>query len=56
LGLALDKPKEGEKPVNVDGLEFLISEAMRDMAEGTSVDYIKTIMGSKFIVSYGPGC
>jgi Fe-S cluster assembly iron-binding protein IscA len=57
LGLALDKPKEDEMPTKIDGLDFLISEVVEDIADGSLVDYISSTYGEEFILRAGSaGC
>ncbi|MBN1188848.1 MAG: hypothetical protein JXA46_03775 [Dehalococcoidales bacterium] len=38
LGLSLDEPDYGEKPVEIDGIEFLISDDVRQIAVWTRID------------------
>lgn len=57
MGLALDEPETNEKPVPVNGLDVLISEEIKAIAERTVVDYIKSPMGEMFDIDTGlSGC
>jgi Fe-S cluster assembly iron-binding protein IscA len=49
--VALDEPKQNEKPVSIDGVEILIAEAIRPFVEGAKVDYGKSWFKEGFIVS-----
>jgi Fe-S cluster assembly iron-binding protein IscA len=49
--LALDEPKENEKPVDINGIGVLIADAAEPWVEGTTVDYVKNWHKEGFIVT-----
>jgi hypothetical protein len=48
--LTLDEPKENEVTDLVDGLDFLIAEDVRQLADKSTVDYISGPYGQGFTV------
>jgi hypothetical protein len=42
LGLALDEPYGDEKPTQVNGLDFLISDEVKMFADRSSLDYMSS--------------
>jgi hypothetical protein len=40
LGLALDEPSGDEKPIQVNGLDFLIADEVKMFADRSSLDYM----------------
>jgi Fe-S cluster assembly iron-binding protein IscA len=57
LGLVLDEPRENEVPTQVNGLDILISEEVRGVADKSLVDYTNTPYGDRFTISGGTaGC
>jgi hypothetical protein len=42
LGLALDEPYGDEKPTQVNGLDFLISDEVKMFADKSSLDYMSS--------------
>lgn len=50
LGLALDELNDSEAPVQVNGLEVLISDKVKGFADGSMVDYTKSSYGEGFTI------
>ena len=56
LGLALEKPNKDEKPVKTDGIELLVSDMVKNVADGSLVDYLDSVYGKKFIIHANYAC
>jgi Fe-S cluster assembly iron-binding protein IscA len=56
LGLALEKPKKDEKPAKIDGLDLLVSDMVKNIADGSLVDYVSSIYGEQFIIRANYSC
>jgi hypothetical protein len=52
LGLVLDEPIENELPNQVNGIDVLIEEEVKDYANRSVVDYVNTPYGERFIVEF----
>lgn len=50
MGLALDEPKENEQPVDVTGIDVLIEDFVRPLADGTTIDYVNHSHGEGFTI------
>lgn len=55
MGMALDEPKEDEKPVEVNGIGVLIADFVRPFMDGTTIDYVKNPDGEGFTISGSGG-
>lgn len=53
MGLALDGPDSDEKPIQVNGLDVLMSDKVKGLANGSLVDYVTEPHGEGFIISKG---
>jgi Fe-S cluster assembly iron-binding protein IscA len=51
LGVALDEPKKDEKPVDIDGVQLLISDVIRPFVDGAKIDYGRSLFSKGFTVS-----
>jgi Fe-S cluster assembly iron-binding protein IscA len=51
LGLALDEPEENEKPVQINGLDVLISDEVKPFTDGNTLDYVKYPDGEGFVLT-----
>lgn len=61
MGLALDEPRNTDRTLDVDGVEFLLDESEHDemmRRGGLRVDHRTGWWGSSFVVSptYGAAC
>lgn len=56
MGLALDEPKEDEKPVQINGLDVLIKEFDMKVMDGTVLDYVRQEHGEGFVIGGGSSC
>ena len=58
MGLALDEPSGDEVPVQVNGLDVLIEEKVKSMADKSTVDYVSAPDGGGgfTIISNGASC
>ena len=50
MGLALDEPRENERPMEVNGIDVLIGEEVRPFASGNVLDYVESPAGSGFVL------
>ena len=50
MGLVLDEPMKNEIPNQINGIDVLIEEEVKDYANKSVVDYVKTPYGENFIV------
>jgi Fe-S cluster assembly iron-binding protein IscA len=55
MGMALDEPKENEKPVEINGIGVLIEEFTRPLMDDITIDYIKRPDGEGFIIEGSGG-
>ena len=46
--MALDEPKEGDETFKKDGLTFIISKEVLELAKPIAVDFVSTPHGSGF--------
>ena len=51
MGLALDEPKEHEEPVQINGIDVLISDEVNSIASVKKIDYINSLDGEGFIIA-----
>ena len=51
MGLALDEPNNNELPIQVNGLDVLISDKVKGFADGSLIDYINSPVGEGFTIS-----
>jgi len=51
IGLALDEPKEDEKPVDVNGIGLLIGDTVEPWIDGSTVDYVEDVYRKGFTVT-----
>jgi Fe-S cluster assembly iron-binding protein IscA len=51
LGLALDEPKEDEDTIQVNGIDVLISDAVKPFADANTIDYVNLPDGEGFIIA-----
>jgi Fe-S cluster assembly iron-binding protein IscA len=51
LGLALDEPDFHEVPVNIEGLDVLITDGVKPFAEDSLVDFVKNSYSEGFTIS-----
>ena len=57
MGMALDEPEDNEQPVNLNGIDVLITDFARPFVDGTTIDYIRQPQGEGFIITgAGVGC
>ena len=56
MGLALDEPKEDEKPVQVNGLDVLIAERDNVFIDDAVLDYVVQAHGEGFVIGGGSTC
>ena len=56
--MALDEPEGNEQPVQINGLDVLIAETVRPLADGNILDYVKKPDGEGFVIApeSGSGC
>ena len=56
--MALDEPEENEIPVQINGLDVLISDMVKPFIDGNVLDYRKSPGGEGFIIESksGPDC
>ncbi len=50
MGLALDELKEKEETTRINGIDVLISDEVKPLSEGNTIDYIKSTDGEGFVV------
>ena len=55
MGMALDEPKENEQPVRVNGIDVLVSDSVRPLVDGATVDYVKHPYGEGFVITGSEG-
>jgi Fe-S cluster assembly iron-binding protein IscA len=51
LGLALDEPNENEDTIQVNGIDVLISDAVKPFADTNTIDYVNSPYGEGFIIA-----
>jgi Fe-S cluster assembly iron-binding protein IscA len=51
LGLALDEPNENEDTTQVNGIDVLISDAVKAFADRNTIDYVNSPYGEGFIIA-----
>lgn len=51
--MALDEPNGNEAPIQVNGLDVLISEKVKTFADGSLVDYVSSPIGEGFTIRNG---
>ena len=56
LGMALDEPKENEKPVQVNGIDVLIEDIVRSLTDETIIDYVDEPSGRGFLIKGASAC
>ena len=54
IGMALDEPEKDEKPIQVNGVDVLVSEDIRLYVDDTTIDYVVNGLREGFILD-GPG-
>lgn len=53
MGLVLDGPEGNEKPIQINGLDVLMSDKVKGLANGSLVDYISLPDEEGFIIRSG---
>jgi Fe-S cluster assembly iron-binding protein IscA len=48
--MALDEPKENEKPVQVNGIDVLMEDFAQALMDSTIIDYVDEPSGRGFVV------
>ena len=56
MGLALDEPNENEETTQVNGIDVLISDAVKALAGRNTIDYVSLPDGEGFIIAPESGC
>jgi Fe-S cluster assembly iron-binding protein IscA len=51
LGLALDEPNESEQAVQVNGIDVLISDSVKDLVNKKTIDYVDSSYSRGFTIS-----
>ena len=51
MGLALDEPKDKENTTQVNGIDILISDAIKPFADRNKIDYVNSPNGEGFIIA-----
>jgi Fe-S cluster assembly iron-binding protein IscA len=51
LGLALDEPNENEDATQINGIDVLISDAVKPFADRNTIDYVNSPYGEGFAVT-----
>ena len=51
MGLALDEPNENEDTTQVNGIDVLISDAVKAFADGNTIDYVNLPDGEGFVIT-----
>lgn len=51
--MALDEPEGSEIPIQVNGLDVLVSEKIKGFVDGSIVDYIRSPEREGFTISTG---
>jgi len=51
LGLALDEPNENEEITQVNGIDILISDAVKTFTDGNTIDYVNSPDGQGFVIT-----
>ena len=50
MGLALDELKENENTIQVNGIDVLISDAIKPFADANTIDYVSSPYGEGFVM------
>ena len=53
--MALDEPESDETPMEINGIDVLISEPVRPFTEGNTLDYVKHPDGEGFLLAPDDG-
>ena len=53
MGLALDEPNADESTTPINGLDVLIEDDVRQLADETTIDYITETYGEGFVIEGG---
>ena len=56
MGMALDEPKENEKPMDINGINVLIEESALPLVDGVTVDYVTDPDGEGFTIIGASAC
>ncbi len=51
MGLALDEPNENEGTAQINGIDVLISDAIKAFADRNTIDYVNLSDGEGFIIA-----
>ena len=51
MGLALDEPNENEDTTHINGIDVLISNAIKAFTDGNTIDYVNLPDGEGFIIA-----
>jgi len=51
LGLTLDEPNENEETTQFNGIDVLIADAIKDLADGNTIDYVNLPYGKGFTIT-----
>jgi Fe-S cluster assembly iron-binding protein IscA len=54
--LALDEPTENETAIKVNGIEVLIADPIRTIANKNKVDYVTSPRGEGFVIGNCDSC
>ena len=53
LGLTLDEPKKNENQIQTNGIDFLVTDDVKDYAERSTIDYINEGYQESFTIGVG---
>jgi Fe-S cluster assembly iron-binding protein IscA len=51
LGLALDEPNDNEDTTQINGIDVLISDAVKAFADSNTIDYVNLPDGEGFVIT-----
>ena len=51
MGLALDEPNENEDTTQINGIDVLISDSVKALADNNTIDYVNSPYGEGFIIA-----
>lgn len=54
--MALDEPEEGETSINVNGIDVLVSDPVKELVEDTVIDYVWEHNNEGFVMTGKEGC
>jgi len=53
--LALDEPKENEEIIQVNSIDVLISDVVKNFVDGSMIDYVNLPDGEGFVIAPAGG-